>query len=54
LVIDWLTTRRLDQTELHDICLGALTGALADLGEQIDQIRLARLDGAVVDQREPG
>jgi hypothetical protein len=45
LVIDWLTSSTLSRTELRDICVGALLGALGDLASQIEQARLVRVTG---------
>jgi AcrR family transcriptional regulator len=42
LVLDWLAGAPLDRPRLRDICVGALTGALGDLGPRIEQARLSR------------
>ena len=46
LVVEWLTDRAFDRTELRDVCVGALTGALGDITAQIEQARLTRLKRA--------
>jgi AcrR family transcriptional regulator len=43
LVVDWLTSGTFSRTELRDICVGALLGALGDLAPQIEQARQRRL-----------
>jgi AcrR family transcriptional regulator len=51
LVLDWLDRppspagETFTRVRLRDICVGALTGALGDLGPRIEQARLARLAG---------
>lgn len=43
MVLDWLTSRTFSRTELRDICVGALLGALGDITPQIEQARQTRL-----------